>query len=483
MPSPGPRRLLRWGLVAVAILLVAIGGTVAFLLLHSPGNISHPDLSFTTSTTTTAATAPPAKKRVVAVDDSLWPRYGFDAARTRYFPNATSLDPPLRRGWTFSDPALLEFPPVIYRKTMFLVDDNGVARAVRKTDRHTLWTRKLGTLAAASPAIGVKQHLIYIPVLSNHGHRPGAGQLAALSMKTGRIVWSHTVPAGSESSPLAWQNSVYFGDNGGNIYSLRADNGHVNWTYHASAAVKGGPALAGGTIYFGDYAGRAYAVNASSGRQVWAVSTSGTRFGFGSGNFYSTPAVAFGRVYMGNTDGRVYSFAARSGQLAWATGTGAYVYASPAVADLPGIGPTVYIGSYDGNFYAFNAQSGAVRWKHYAGGRISGSGTIVGDVVYFSNLGSKTTTGLNVRTGQRVFAFGDGAFNPVIADANTIYLVGYSRIYQMLPKRTAKPRPHARPARSAKHSRHRVRHSTSRRARHHARASSHRSSRRPRRRP
>ena len=72
---------------------------------------------------------------------------------------------------------------------------------------------------------------------------------------------------------------------------------------------------------------------------------------------------------MGNTDGRVYSFGARNGALAWATGTGAYVYASAAVADPKGLGPTVYVGSYDGNLYAFNAQSGAVRWTHLAGGR------------------------------------------------------------------------------------------------------------------
>ncbi len=460
----------------MAVLLLALGGTVAFLLLHAPGNISHPNLSFTTSSTTSTTTpAPPAKKHTVPVDNSLWPRYGYDAARTRYFPNSSALDPPLRRGWTFSDPALLEFPPVIEGKTMFLIDDSGVARALDKTDRKTLWTRKLGTLAAASPAIGVNQHLIYVPVLSNHGHRPGGGRLAALSMRTGQVVWSHTVPAGSESSPLAYGNAVYFGDNGGNVYSLRADNGHVNWVYHASGAVKGGPALANGIIYFGDYSGHAYGINAGNGHQIWRVGTNGTRFGFGSGNFYSTPAVAFGRVYMGNTDGRVYSFAARTGQLAWATGTGAYVYASPAVADLPGVGPTVYIGSYDGNFYAFNAQSGAVRWKHYAGGRISGSATIVGDVVYFSNLGAKTTTGLNVRTGQRVFLFGDGAFNPVIADAHTIYLVGYNRIYQMLPARAKAATHHT----SAHHAR-RVRHHVHRRTRHRRRTGRHTTSHRSR---
>ena len=181
-----------------------------------------------------------------------------------------------------------------------------------------------------------------------------------------------------------------------------------------------------------------YALNAFNGHQVWDVGTSGTHFGFGSGNFYSTPAVAFGRVYLGNTDGRVYSFAERDGTLAWATSTGAYVYSSPAVAEIPELGPTVYIGSYDGNFYAFNAQSGAVRWEHAAGGRISGSPTIVGNVVYYSDLGSKTTAGLDLRTGHQVFSFSDGAFNPVIADTDAIYMVGYGAIYQMLPKSSQK---------------------------------------------
>ena len=260
---------------------------------------------------------------------------------------------------------------------------------------------------------------MYVSLLSSNPHpgsTPGNGRFAALSMKTGQVVWSKPIPAGTESSPIAWGNAVYFGDQSGTVYSLNATTGQVNWTYHASGPVKGGPALSDGILYFGDYSGRAYAVNAATGHQIWAVNTNGADFGFGSGNFYSTPAVAFGRVYMGNTDGRVYSFAQKTGQLAWATGTGAYVYASPAVENTPGLGPTVYLGSYDGNFYAFNAQSGAIRWKHPAGGKISGSATIVGNVVYYSDLGTKTTAGLDVRTGHQVFSFPDGAFNPVVCD-------------------------------------------------------------------
>ena len=162
--------------------------------------------------------------------------------------------------------------------------------------------------------------------------------------------------------------------------------------------------------------------------------------------------MAFGRVYLGNTDGRVYSFVQRTGQVAWATTTGAYVYASPAVANVPGLGPTVYAGSYDGRFYAFNAQSGAIRWRHPVGNRISGSATIVDGVVYFSALGSRTTQGLNARTGQQVFTFPDGAFNPVVADDGAIYLSGYSMLYQLLP-RTRAPRPRAYAATAGAHRR------------------------------
>jgi outer membrane protein assembly factor BamB len=414
----------------MGILAVVAGGVIAFLVLHSPGNVSHPNLEFTRPTTTTPT--PPAGPVFQ------WPDYGYDAARTRYFPSRRKLDPPFRLGWKYQDYVLLEFPPVIYGHTLFNVDNDGSAKAIDARTGRKLWEVKVGTLAAASPAIGAAQRLVFVPVLSNHGRSPGNGSLVALSMKTGHTVWSRPLAAGTESSPVASRNSVYFGDQGGTVYSLKASNGAINWKYHAAGAVKGGPTLAYGWLFFGDYAGRVYALDPRTGHRIWAVNTNGAEFGFGSGNFYSTPAVAFGRVYMGNTDGRMYSFGAKNGALAWATGTGAYVYASPAVADIPGIGPTVYEGSYDGNFYAFNAQSGKVRWKHPAGGRISGSATVLGDVVYFSTLGKKTTTGLDARTGKQVFSWPDGAFNPIVADDSTVYLTGYSMLYQLIPRKATR---------------------------------------------
>jgi len=162
--------------------------------------------------------------------------------------------------------------------------------------------------------------------------------------------------------------------------------------------------------------------------------TNGSRFGLAGGNFYSSPAVAYGRVYIGNTDGRVYSFGARDGKLAWAKRTGGYVYASPAVAQVPGGRPTVYAGAYDGRFYALDARNGNVRWTFASGRKISGSATVVGGVVYFSDLGRKRTYGLSARTGRKLFSFGRGAFNPVVSDGRRIYLTGYTGLYALEPR-------------------------------------------------
>ena len=411
----------------MAGLLLAIGVAVVVLVLASSGS-THPHHRQVVQVVRTATTPPPPKPRPAPTDDP-WPLYGYNLTRTRSFPHGGRLDPPLRVGWKFADHALLEFPPVIYDNTLYFQDANGSAKAVSTTNGHLLWQRKVGTLAASSPALDIRHTLVFFTLLSASpgASVPGNGRVVALAMKTGQIVWSHPLPPGSESSPLVHGLSVFLGDQAGTVYSFRTYDGHLNWTFQASGAVKGGVAFAHNKIYFGDYGGHVYAVGAADGQEIWSAG--------GGGTFYSTPAVAFGRVYIGNTSGAVDAFWANSGATSWNASTGAYVYASPAVADVPGLGPTVYVGSYDGNFYAYNADSGGVRWSHPAGGRIDGSATILDNVVYYADLGSNTTAGLNLRTGQQVFSFPDGDFSPVITDGKVVFLIGYSTIYQMLPRR------------------------------------------------
>ena len=114
--------------------------------------------------------------------------------------------------------------------------------------------------------------------------------------------------------------------------------------------------------------------------------------------------------------------------------TGAYVYSSPAVTNAPGLGPTIYLGSYNGTFYALNARSGHISWSFSAHGRISGSATIVGKLVYFADLGRHRTYGLGISTGRVLFEKGTGAFDPVISDGKNIYLTGYTGLFGLAPR-------------------------------------------------
>jgi outer membrane protein assembly factor BamB len=427
--------LKRWLLGGAGAVLVVVIAVVIVVLVHEPHNVSHPDLSFTapaaTSTTSTTKKAAPPP-----VDDFAWARYGYTATRTRDFTGDSNLHPPFRRGWELPAGALLEFPPVIYGHTLWFMNDNATVKSVDTVTGKLRWERSVGSLSSASPGLALKQGILVVPTLADSGGTPGNGQIIALSMTTGKTIWHHPLPSGAESSPLVWKNTVFYGDQAGTVFSVNVKTGHVNWTFQASGAVKGGPALSGNDLYVDDYGGQVYDINATTGHQIWDASADGGDLGFSSGNFYTTPAVAFGRVYVGNTSGYVYSFAANTGQLAWSHDTGAFVYSSAAVADTPGLGPTVYIGSYTGDFYAFNAQSGAVRWVHEDAkhDRISGSATIVDNVVYYSDLDDKLTTGLNATTGKTVFSFTDGAFTPVVADLGHIYLSGGYTLYELLPK-------------------------------------------------
>lgn len=160
------------------------------------------------------------------------------------------------------------------------------------------------------------------------------GELAALSMKTGKILWTYKLPsgAGTESSPMVVGNSVYFrdetgGDSAGTLYSINIVTHKPDWSRPVDGAVKAGPAYYDGDLYFGTYGGTFYAVNAKTGTVTWQQNTGGA---------YSTPAVAYKRVYVGNLNGAAYSFVASNGTVAWTRTIGSYVYSGPAVADPRG---------------------------------------------------------------------------------------------------------------------------------------------------
>ncbi|HYI82962.1 MAG TPA: PQQ-binding-like beta-propeller repeat protein, partial [Acetobacteraceae bacterium] len=424
-----PRRRRTRVLLALLGLVVVAGAVTAIVVYRAatvdPGNVSNPEVEFD-------ETPPPEEPK--PADRSQWPLYGFSKDHRRFYrtPKALPIRGPWTKVWRYRASALLEFPPVIYRGSIYQIADDGVIASLRKNTGRLRWKKDLGHLSASSPAIGGGS--LYTTILERRrGLRQG--RIVSLWLKRGGVKWSRDLDSRSESSPLLHRGRVYFGTEGGTLYALNAHNGRTIWRYQADGAIKGSPTLSNGKLFFGDYAGHVHAVNLRNGRRVWEASPAARALG--GGRFYATAAVAFGRVYIGSTDGRQYSLSARNGNLAWARQTGRYVYSSAAVANVPEVGPTVFFGSYDGNFYALNAKTGSVRWRYRSGGRISGAATIIDRAVFFADLGTRTTYGLSLATGRLFYKRKPGAFDPMISDGRHLFQTGHSALIALLPQKEA----------------------------------------------
>jgi outer membrane protein assembly factor BamB len=405
----------------VSVVVAVIVAGYAVHELGKPKNTVNTKAPFVAPTTTTSTT--PTKVNNFAV-----PFYGNQQTRTRDFTSSVNLDPPFKLKWKFGGNALLEFPATIWGNNLYLLDDGATVKRVKISTGKQIWLKHVGKLSASTPSLDIAHKELFVSILSTSGSTIGSvnGELAALSMKSGKVLWTFPVPSGTESSPMIVGNSVYFGDQGGTEYSLNVKTGHPNWSFPTGGSIKAGAAYFDGNLYFGNYGGSFYAVNAKTGKQTWSESP--------GGEFYSTPAIAFGRVYVGNNNHAAYSFVAKSGTVAWTRDLGSYVYSGPAVADTPGLGPTVYIGSYDGDLYALNAQTGATDWASSVGSAISGSATVVGNTVYVSTVYHPGSYGFNTRTGKRDFFYPDGSYTTALADQNAVFLMGKYVLYKFVHK-------------------------------------------------
>jgi outer membrane protein assembly factor BamB len=418
------RRLLT-GVAVGVVLLAGAGAGYVLEKRHESRNIegsSTVEFVTTREDTTTAPKAHRAQQKIV------WPTFGYDAARTKA-PGVFELRPPYRVAWTWREGSLLEFPPVVAYGRAYIASLRGGLFALDARTGRVEWRYRTERCSAASAAVagGTVYHVFMNPRPCDpqSGRESVTGTVVALAARSGKVRWERMIGA-SESSPAIVYGLVYVGDWRGTIYALDARSGRTRWTFQTEGEVKAGVAVSGRRLYVGSYDGHLYALDALTGRLIWRSSDQ-QRLG-GLGAFYATPAVAYGRVYVANTDGKVYSYGATSGSIRWSYSTGGYAYSSPAVWRN-----RVYAGSHDRRLYCFDAATGRVLWSFRANGWVPGAPTVIDGLVYFSTATGRTYA-LDARTGTLRWFWRDGQYTPVAADNRHLYLVGYSKLYAMVPK-------------------------------------------------
>src|SRR5215207_11127684 len=206
---------------AAAVLLVLVAGGAVFALTRPPADVNNEDVAFepeptVTAEPTPAPTEPPAESKAEdPLRNFVWAGYGYSKDRRRFLPASKLLRPPFRRVWTYPGSILLEFSPAMAEGKLFLLRNNGALHAVDKRTGKAVWKKKIGVLAASTPAYGNGR--IFATVLSRGKSKAGA--VFALDAKTGKILWKRLLPSRSESSPVFDGDRVYFGSENGTIYN------------------------------------------------------------------------------------------------------------------------------------------------------------------------------------------------------------------------------------------------------------------------
>ncbi|HWH19530.1 MAG TPA: PQQ-binding-like beta-propeller repeat protein [Solirubrobacterales bacterium] len=362
-----------------------------------------------------------------------WPYFGRVPQRTHYLPANRGvvdrpLDPPLRQAWSINTHALIEFPPAIGGGVAYAINKYGNGKAIE------LGTRKIVGELSLDPKNKGHQEIVTGPAYYR-GDVYGAfldGTLAAGNGKTGKTVWERHLHAHLESSPLPVDGNLYLGTDTAEVLALDAGDGHTVWTFKAPGAIKASPSYDAGKVFVADYESSMYALEANTGKPVWRTNTSKVA-PYGSGGFFSSPAIAFGDVYAARDDGVVYAFDEGTGKVRWTFQTGADVYGSPAVAQVPGTPPTVYIGAENGTFYALNARTGKVEWTYDVGGPVPGTATVIGHTVYVSSFETKKTVGIDVRTHKVDYTLDQAGYTPMVSDGRRLIAVGYFTVLGLEP--------------------------------------------------
>ncbi len=182
------------------------------------------------------------------------------------------------------------------------------------------WVFTTSSDVSATPTVGT--NTVFVP--------DWAGNLFAVDLETGALVWSHQVSeydgysgALTRVSPALYNNSVIIGDNesgaahnGANVIAVSQQTGALQWITnidpHPAAIITGSPVVVGNVIYQGvssieeglatnsgyaccTFRGSVVALDADTGKMLWQTFTvpenNGQAGGYSGGPVWQAPAV------------------------------------------------------------------------------------------------------------------------------------------------------------------------------------------------
>lgn len=199
--------------------------------------------------------------------------------------------------------------------TLFVTTGYGYVHALDPATGEARWRQRIGPPLRSAPTAGSGR--VFAITYDN--------QLHVLAAENGRTLWQHNgIPedAGLIGSPSAALegSTVLVPYTSGELYALRVDNGRVLWSdqlvrtarvtpLSELSEIGGSPAVDGGVVVALSHSGRLAAIDLRSGARLWDNDIAGVE----------TPWIAGSFVYLITTQSEIVCLELRSGRIRWVT--------------------------------------------------------------------------------------------------------------------------------------------------------------------
>ena len=161
------------------------------------------------------------------------------------------------------------------------------------------------------------------------------------------------------AEPVVTPNLAIVGTMEAYLYALRLNPADrhdlIAWNFKASGAVNSQVALAKGRVYFGCNGGSIYSLDESTGALLWERPVEPVEHG--ARKHFSTPLVHGDRVYVGAANNRVYALDAETGSIIWNIEVSDWVRARPVAC-----AESILVATVDGKLHCID-KFGKLRWS------------------------------------------------------------------------------------------------------------------------
>jgi outer membrane protein assembly factor BamB len=244
-------RALRWILLAVSVLVIAIGGVLLAIGLTNnetrgalDTELEDVTVSVSTKPRKPTKTPKPTNPKLTS-DQRCWTSFGGDPARSLARPNVDLGLPSRKILWTRGLKSYIEYPPSYCEGTLYVNSFEGNVFAIDAETGKVRWRRSFGGTKPSTPAIAGPRLFV----------SSRDGTVTALDRDRGRRLWQVRTGGKVESSPVVVDGLVYFGSTAWRLFAVRAQTGRVRWAYDTGGRINSSPSVYGRRVCNSTYAG------------------------------------------------------------------------------------------------------------------------------------------------------------------------------------------------------------------------------------